>query len=171
MLHNLPQQYRKDPWILAMVGAMAGIIDAQCGDGESIIDQMSLDTVSWNLPVEERVAGLTPAASAALDDRRSELKAKWRSGGKVTLAQIQAVADAWKNGETEVTFTSGQIRIKFSGAYGVPTDIENLKKAIALVIPAHLSVDYQYKFLLIREIHDTMTLDVLQTQPLTKFAF
>lgn len=171
MLHNLPQQYRQDPWILTLVNAMEGEMAAQQAETASIVAQMSLDTVTWLLEVEERIAGIAPAPGATLDERRSALKAKWRSGGKIGLEQIQAVADAWKNGEVSVEFVQGRIKIHFIGAYGVPTDLAGLERAIGLAVPAHLPVDYLLNYLLIRNIHEVMTVDELQAQPLGTFAF
>ena len=92
MLDNLPVQYRKDPWIMALAAAVEAKLAGQRGEIASLPQQMSLDTVSWNLPVEERVAGISPAPGASLEQRRTALKARWRSSGKATLEQIQTVA-------------------------------------------------------------------------------
>ena len=171
MLHNLPKQYRKDPWIIALVNAMQGVLDAQEAATRSVTAQESLDTVTWNLAVEERLAGITPPPGATLESRRTALKAKWRSVGKLTIEQIQAVADAWKNGEVVVSFPDGRIRVQFVGSLGVPEDMDSLKAAIRLVIPAHLPVDYLLRYLLIRDIHEVMTIAELENQPLSNFAF
>ena len=171
MLHNLPKQYRKDPWIIALVNAMQGVLDAQEAATRSVTAQESLDTLTWNLAVEERLAGITPPSGATLESRRTALKAKWRSGGKLAMEQIQAVCDAWKNGEVVVSFPNGSIRLLFVGAYGVPVDLDALKAAVRLVIPAHLAAEYVIKYLLIRDIHEVMTISTLETQPLGNFAF
>lgn len=171
MLNNLPKQYRKDPWIIALVNAMQGVLEVQEAAASSVTDQESLDTVTWNLAVEERLAGITPPPGSTLESRRTALKAKWRSVGKLTIEQIQAVADAWKNGEVVVSFPDGRIRVQFVGSFGVPEDMDSLKAAIRLVIPAHLPVDYLLRYLLIRDIHEVMTIAELENQPLSNFAF
>jgi hypothetical protein len=170
MLSSLPQQYREDPWIVALCAAMSGVLDGQDARAESLVEQLSLDTVSWNLETEECIAGIVPPAGASEEDRRSALKAKWRSGGKVTIQQIQAVADAWRNGEVAVSFPGGRIHVQFVGSFGVPTNMDGLKRAIALVIPAHLPVDYVLKYLLIRDIHGVKTLSEMDALTLDKFA-
>lgn len=171
MIRNLPRQYREDSWILELNKAIGGQLAEQRKQADSIPDQMSLDTVSWNLAAEERVAGIVPAPGASQEDRRSALKAKWRSGGKVSIETIQTVADAWKNGETSVEFSDGRFVVRFKGAFGVPEDMAGLKKAIGLTIPCHLPVDYLLRFILLRDVHEIMTLDELQTQTLDRFAF
>lgn len=170
MLNNLPQQYRGDPWMVMLAAALCGTLSAQDTRAESAAAQISFDTVSWNLETEERIAGITPAAGATDEERRSTLKAKWRSGGKVSIEQIQAVADAWRNGEVAVSFPSGRIHVQFVGAFGVPTNMDGLKAAIALVIPAHLPVDYALRYLLIRDIHGAKTLTEMERLTLDKFA-
>ena len=158
MVHNLPQQYREDPWILALADAILGVLEGQRECSQSIRAQLSLETITWALEIEERAAGSTPPLGATLESRRSVLAARYRSSGKVTIEQIQAVADAWRNGEVEVSFPDGRIHVQFIGSFGVPEDLEGLKEAISRVIPAHLPVDYLLRYLLIRDIHQVKTL-------------
>ena len=171
LVRNLPQQYREDPWVLALADAILGVLEDQDAQSVSIREQLSLDTITWALEIEEALAGIVPPADATLENRRSTLKAKLRSSGKVTIELIQAVADAWRNGEVEVSFTAGKIRLQFVGAYGVPVDLDALKVAVRLVIPAHLAAEYAIKYLLIRDIHEVMAISTLETQPLGIFAF
>lgn len=171
LVRNLPQQYREDPWVLALADAILGVLEDQDAQSVSIREQLSLDTITWALEIEEALAGIVPPADATLENRRSTLKAKLRSSGKVTIELIQAVADAWRNGEVEVSFTGGKIPLQFVGAYGVPVDLDALKVAVRLVIPAHLAAEYAIKYLLIRDIHEVMAISTLETQPLGIFAF
>lgn len=156
--------------MVALAAALCGTLDAQDTRAESAAAQMSLDTLTWNLETEERIAGIVPPAGATEEDRRSALKAKWRSGGKVTIQQIQAVADAWRNGEVEVSFPNGRIHVQFVGSFGVPTNMDGLKQAIARMIPSHLPVDYLLKYLLVEDI-EQMTLEELETKTIDQFAF
>ena len=116
LVRNLPQQYREDPWVLALADAILGVLEDQDAQSVSIREQLSLDTITWALEIEEALAGIVPPADATLENRRSTLKAKLRSSGKVTIELIQAVCDAWKNGEVVVSFTGGKIRLQFVGA-------------------------------------------------------
>ena len=171
MLDNLPRQYRRDPTVKALSGAIEGVLAALETEAASVPPQISLDAVTWNLETEERLVGITPAPGATPEERRTALKSKWRAGGKLTIEQVQAVCDAWKNGEVVVSFPGGKIRLQFVGAYGVPVDLDALKAAVRLVIPAHLAAEYAIKYLLIRDIHEVMTTSTLETQPLGIFAF
>ena len=173
MLASLPTAYRKDAWVIALLSAIAGVDDAQRADADETAQQMFLDSMTWALAIEERIAGITPAAGASLEERRSVLQAKWRSAtGKCDVDLIQRVCDSWKNGEVDVDFVDGEIVLKFVGAYGVPDAdaLAALQSAVQEVIPAHLAVKYLYRYLLVREV-SAMTVSELQTHTIDEFAF
>ena len=173
MLGSLPTAYRKDAWVIALLSAIAGVDSAQRADADETAQQMFLDSMTWALAIEERIAGITPAAGAGVEERRSVLQAKWRSAtGKCDVDLIQRVCDSWQNGEVDVDFADGEIVLRFVGAYGVPDAdaLAALQSAVQEVIPAHLAVKYLYRYLLVREVHG-MVIDTLQTHTIDEFAF
>lgn len=173
MLASLPTAYRKDAWVIALLSAIAGVDDAQRADADETAQQMFLDSMTWALAIEERIAGITPAAGAGVEERRSVLQAKWRSAtGKCDVDLIQRVCDSWQNGEVDVDFVDGEIVLRFVGAYGVPDAdaLAALQSAVQEVIPAHLAVKYLYRYLLVREVHG-MVIDTLQSHTIDEFAF
>ncbi len=173
MLASLPTAYRKDAWVIALLSAIAGVDSAQRADADETAQQMFLDSMTWALAIEERIAGITPAAGATLEERRSVLQAKWRSAtGKCDVDLIQRVCDSWQNGEVDVDFVDGEIVLRFVGAYGVPDAdaLAALQSAVQEVIPAHLAVKYLYRYLLVREV-SAMTVSELQTHTIDEFAF
>ena len=173
MLASLPTAYRKDAWVIALLSAIAGVDSAQRADADETAQQMLLDSMTWALAIEERIAGITPAAGAGVEERRSVLQAKWRSAtGKCDVDLIQRVCDSWQNGEVDVDFVDGEIVLRFVGAYGVPDAdaLAALKAAVQEVIPAHLAVKYLYRYLLVREVHG-MVISTQQTHRIDEFAF
>lgn len=70
MVHNLPQQYQLDPWVLDLAAAMRLVLQGQEERADSILRQLSLDTITWALEIEERLTG---------SPRRQVLR--WRSVG------------------------------------------------------------------------------------------
>lgn len=173
MLASLPTAYRKDAWVIALLSAIADVDSAQRADADETAQQMFLDSMTWALAIEERIAGITPAAGAGVEERRSVLQAKWRSAtGKCDVDLIQRVCDSWQNGEVDVDFVDGEIVLRFVGAYGVPDAdaLAALQSAVQEVIPAHLAVQYLYRYLLVREV-SAMTVSTLQTHTIDEFAF
>ena len=104
-----------------------------------------------------------------LSDRRSVIKSKLRGSGKVDHIQIKLVADAYTNGDVVVSF-NGHIVVKFTSNYGIPPNLDDVKNALEDVKPAHLAIDYEFRYLLIKDIHNVLTLSEMEQAPLNKFA-
>ncbi len=139
MLNNLPVQYRRDPWLIVLAAALQVPMDRQGGVIRSLPNQISLDRVTWNLPVEERVAGIVPPAGATVEQRRAALRAKWRSSGKTTLAQIQAVAESWESQRVETSFLAGVIGIDIINLR--QGTVAEIREAVEKIKPAHLPLE------------------------------
>ena len=52
----------------------------------------------------------------------------------------------------------------------MPTDLEDLYAALDEVKPAHLAIVYTFRYLLIKDIHEVMTLKEVESTTLRKFA-
>lgn len=171
MIEALHKLYRKDRWIAELFGA-AGI---ELDNLEDIIENMYIqyffDTATdKGLDYYEKEAALKSRSTMTLDDRRSSVEAKWKSSGKVDLNLLQSIADSWKNGEIEVSFIEGKIKIEFKGDFGIPNDLQSLKNAIEEVKPSHLALIYAFRYLLIENIHEVLMLEEMETLTLDKFA-
>ncbi len=162
-LHRL---YRKDVWIRELFQA-AGLDQIQ----EAIDDlkeQNFFDTATWGLKIMEKDLALDPTGS--VESRRNKAEAAWKSSGKVDIELLQRIADSWRNGEVEVQFIGGKINVKFVGEFGVPSDLGSLKTAIDIAKPAHLAVIYAFRYLLIEDIHNVLTINQMQQLKLNQFA-
>lgn len=144
MINNLPKQYRSDPWIMALSSVIQNTINAQEAMAVSVTKQESLDTVTWNIAVEERLAGITPDVGASLEIRRKILKSKWLAGGKLTIYQLSALAESWECGTPEITFQNGRIHLKIVGFRVNNLDISNLRKSVREIVPAHLAFYFTF---------------------------
>lgn len=60
--------------------------------------------------------------------------------------------------------------VKFVSNIGIPTDLENLKKELEIARPAHIPIFYKFKYLLVRDIHNVMTVNELQSHKINDFA-
>ena len=153
MLQSLPTAYRRDAWLIALLGAVQAVDEGQRDAAREAAAQLFLDTMTYILPVEERIAGLTPGKDDTQAERRCVLQAKWRSAtGKCDIDLIQRVCDAWENGEVEVDYQPGEIILRFVGSYGVPTEQAQaaLQAAVLEGSPAHLAGQYVYRYLRVR---------------------
>ena len=142
---------RKDPFLLALSGAIANKVNSSDNGVLDFVNQISIDSATWGLTVYEKELGITTNINKPLDDRRSVIISKFRGSGNVTAAQIKLVADSYTNGDVEVTLADG-ISIEFTSVFGVPANMDDLKKALREIIPAHLQINYTFRFVTYKDI-------------------
>lgn len=137
----------------------------------SMLQQIFPQTATWALPLWEAAYGIKSDFSLTTSQRREKVIAKIRSAKTATKELIRNVAAAWVNGDVEVIERSAEYAfiIKFISQFGMPDDMEGLRNAINEVKPAHLSVSYERRYLLIKEVH-AMLINELITTPLDHFA-
>lgn len=115
-----------------------------------VVDRnMLLDTAIEMLHIYERDLGIQPRKDLKYDQRREQISSRnIASFDQTTEDTIKAVAQAYSNGEVEVnpTNTAGLYEVKFVGAKGIPNNIEGLKEALDIVIPAHLGLTYTFTY-------------------------
>ena len=78
MLQSLPTAYRRDAWVMALFGVVQTVDEAQRDAAREAAAQIKLDEMTFILPVEERIAGLTPGKGDTEAERRRALSAKRR---------------------------------------------------------------------------------------------
>lgn len=119
----------------------------------------------------EKLLMLPTDPEKSLDDRRAAIEARWKSGAAPTNDILKAVCDSWMNGECEVGYDpEGYITITFNSVYGTPSDLDALERALKQVIPAHLGIEYTFRYLRIKEIHRVLTLNEMNALRLGAFA-
>ncbi|MED4922892.1 DUF2313 domain-containing protein [Anoxybacillus geothermalis] len=137
-----------------------------------VLAQFAVDTATWGLSYWERVCGTPVDESKPIDQRRSVIKSKLRGIGTVTVELVKNVAEAYYNGQVEVIEQPSlyTVKIKFVSKLGVPPNLTDIQNALREIIPAHLAINFEFSYLLIKDIHHVMTLSQLQATTLDKFA-
>lgn len=110
--------------------------------------QLFIETATWCLPLWEKFLGLPIAFEKPIEERRSKIKSRLRGYGTSTKELIKNIALSFNNGDLEVTEDNPNytVSIEFVSALGVPSNIDDLKAAVKVVIPAHLEVTYIFKY-------------------------
>ncbi len=169
---QMPERYLNSP----EVGAAAGILWVL---GEAFrdcvldwLEQLTIDTATWGLKYWEQAYGVTPQITDTVEERRGRVKAKMRSPQTVTAAMLENLTDSYINGQSVVTELPRQhkVQIQFNGDYGIPSNLDSLTAALLEVLPSHVTYEYLYRYLLVREVHG-MVIDTLQTHTIDEFAF
>lgn len=169
LTNNLRKISRNDPFINEINGSIGLSLD---NFGASITDftnQIDISKATWSLPIYEKELGITIDISKSDAARREQIVSRLRGTGKIGAAEIKLIADSYTNGDVEITLDHG-IAIQFSSVTGTPSNLDDLKTVIRTVTPAHLTIKYKFRYLLINEIHNIMTIDELQSTLLSKFA-
>lgn len=143
LINNLHKIYREDPWILEVFNSaglsLDEIIDILLQMYKNYwFDTMDLDTIARM----EKLLDFKTNPNTPIEDRRSQLEARWKSNGKVDIYLLKAIVNSWKNGgDSDVKFVDGTIKIEFMGNFIVPKDLNGLQYALEEVKPAHLNYD------------------------------
>lgn len=170
-LNQLHWIVRKDPWVREIFLAAGVTLDEMA---ERILAIWNGDDFARLTEAQaayyEGLLGLETDPEIPLADRRAAIQAAWNRGQTPSLLSIQGVCDAWEEGGILVSYADGVLTLTFQGNVGVPSNLDALKAAIEATAPAHLVVVYDFRFLLIREVHGVMTLAELDAEPLNHFA-
>jgi len=151
---------------------------------EDVEKQLYIETATWGLSYYEEELGIKTDYTKTYDERRSVVKSMWIGRGKVDRALIKLVAQAYANGKVEVdygpTIYSADtyredpfippypIIVRFVDVMGVPPRIEDLKSVIEEIKPAHLEVQFQFRYMTWNELDaENLTWDQLDALNLT----
>ncbi len=104
-----------------------------------------LDSATWSIDIFEKELDIEYVEDKTIDERKSIISAKLRGAGKLTLELIQDTVKAYTTNVVSVRF-NGIIIIDFSDKIGVPNDIDSLMRSIEDIKPAHLGVDYIFRY-------------------------
>ena len=122
-----------------------------------VLAQFFIETATWGLAHWERIFGVTTDPTKTYAQRREVLLSKLRGVGKVDAELIENVASAYANGEVAVTNKAAEytIVITFVSTLGVPEQIDLLKDTLRDIVPAHMAIDYVFRFYTYAELKAT----------------
>lgn len=171
MLIELPQIFRDSPEYQEMVRVKGIVFDRLESHVDDVLDNFFIDSATWGLSIMEEDYKIPTDITKPLEHRRSALKAKKRGIGTVSASMIKNVAESFQNGSVEAKAIKGEskILITFNDVFGIPPNLEDIKEAIRKILLAHRIVDFEFRYLLIRDV-EAMTLAELESTPLNKFA-
>lgn len=172
MFRQSPDYYRESLVMAQIWGTIAEELAARETDNDEIMLQLNVQTATWGLDIYEKTLDIPTDLSKPYQQRRERILSKMRGPGLVNLAKIKEVAESYYGGEVELTNspTTYQFTLKFVSSYGIPENVEDLQAAIDDIKPAHLEVLYAYSYILIKDIHEVLTLTEMEALKLNQFA-
>jgi len=126
-------------------------LNAGIGD---VLSQFFIETATWGLERWERIFGIPTDETKTYAQRREILLGRLRGVGAVTAELIDSVASAYANGDVEVANRAADytIVVTFVSQYGVPDQIDELMAAVRDITPAHMAIEYVFRFYTYEEL-------------------
>lgn len=114
----------------------------------NLIREFFIDTAVHSLDIWSKFAGIEDDPLLELDIRRSNIKAALKSKETTTIEVIKSTAESYSNGTCEVIedYANYKFTVKFISVIGVPKKINEIKKIIDKVKPAHIDYDFEFKY-------------------------
>ena len=140
---------------------------------QSALDQFFVETATTGLKRWEAILGLPSGETSAVtwdendtrlvqemegkswesleydyEARRSAVLARLRGFGTITKQTIIGMADQYTGGAINVIehFDEYRVTIEFIDVRGEPVGLNDLKKVLREAMPAHISIDYKFKY-------------------------
>ena len=149
LIDYLPDFYSNSPEVVSTQEAIEKQVAALWKARDELMEQLNVSTATWGLKLWERDLAITSKAEDSEDFRRTRIMSKLRGAGTTTVAMIKNVAEAFSNGEVEITVYPAEHRfeIRFAGTLGIPPNMDDLTAAIEEIKPAHLAYSYIFTFM------------------------
>lgn len=168
----LPSYYDEIVEFDALTATEGVEFDRLYSDIETLLNESYPETSTIFLDRYEKDLQIPVDPTKPVDQRRSVIISKMRGSGKVSGSMIKNVAQAYDGGTVNVgvDIPHYTIIITFIDSLGTPLNIDDLKQALEDIKPAHMRIEYKFRYLLIREIHNVMTLSDIDRIKLSNFA-
>ncbi|MEK4053343.1 YmfQ family protein [Paenibacillus sp. FSL F4-0087] len=116
---------------------------------DETLDQFFVRTATWGLDFWEQELGIETDHLKPVEQRRAVVESKLRGAGKFSGRLVANVAGAYAGGKVDVTFQpeAWSFTVSFVDTMGIPPNIDDLKRAIEELKPAHMAVEYEYRYL------------------------
>ena len=117
---------------------------------QDLLNQFFINTATWGLNKWEEMAGIETPTDVDIETRRSNVLAALRSRDTTTVEKIRVVSESYTSGECQVIEDNENYKfyIKFVGEKGIPRRVDELKKSIERIKPAHLDFEFMFSFLI-----------------------
>lgn len=155
LIKLLPDYYEQNVTMQSLQSALSWAVDQLESGLTDTISQCFAATAESLLSRWETFLGLEVDITKPPEYRRERIMAKLSGTGTTTKAMIADTASRYSNGAVEIIEDSpnNKFTVRFVGTIGMPGNMEDLKKTIEEIKPAHLAVEYEYVY----NTHESLT--------------
>lgn len=147
LIDRLPLFYKDTKEVINIQNALENERLALEGKVKTLINDLFVIT-SENINEWENFVGIKVDVTKPLEFRKNNVIARIRGKGTTTKELIKNVSESYANAEVDVIENNNlySFLVKFIGVKGIPENLNDLKKAIEEIKPAHLSVNYDFTY-------------------------
>ena len=96
-------------------------------------------------------------SSENIADKRGEIEARWKTRTKCSIDTLKNIAASFPNGTILVDFYNNIITVEFVDEVGIPSNLQAVREALELAKPAHLPIEYIFKYTIWQTVKATYT--------------
>ncbi len=155
LMRHMPKYYRVIAEIIILQKAIETELEEIDLMSQDVLNQFFIYTATWSLPIWERIFGIPIGDETSnLEERRELLISKLRGYGTTTKEMIIRVGNAFTNGGVKIIEHNDKYTfdVVFSNVIGIPKNMENFRKTIEIIKPAHLG----YKIVFLYRRHNQL---------------
>ena len=165
--HYLPKHVYKTNVFGQILDSEQEEIDLLNNNLVDLLNNTQIETATWQLKYLERIYGITIDESDTLENRRARIIAKKRSTEvEFNNENVKNICRSFSGGEVEIHphLEEDYFVIEFVSTMGIPPKIEDLYNLIEEIKPAHLGVEYKFKY---NTVYDLRQFTVKEIQKYT----
>lgn len=146
LMSLLPQDYMRSPAMVELQKAIEWTGSEMEVDIDDLGNQLFLGKATWGLSLWEKMFDVKTDLSKSYEFRRVAVRAKMMGTGTTTVELIKNVAESFLGGEVDIVEQNENYKflIVMVSIYGVPPNVEDLKRALEKIKPAHLEFEIIY---------------------------
>lgn len=116
--------------------------------------EMRVSTATDMIEEWETSVALPRMGGLTIQQRRSRVLARRRQLSTTTVERIKAIISSYVGGTAEVIekYAENTIPIEFIDIVGVPDNMNGLMEQLRCIVPAHLMLEYNYKWRTWRDV-------------------
>lgn len=148
LMSLLPQDYLRSPAMIELQKAIEWAGTEMEVDIDDLHNQLFLGTATWGLSLWEKMFDVKTDLSKSYEFRRAAVRAKMMGTGTTTVELIKNVAESFLGGEVRVVEQNSayKFQIIMETIIGIPPNVEDLKRSIEEIKPAHLTFEIIFKY-------------------------
>ncbi len=149
------------PPFVAGLSELAGIYRAEGFEAGNLrcalrdaLRQCFVQTATWGLILWEKEYGITTNFFLTYEQRREVVLAKMRGQETTTVEAVRRAAASITGVEADVieNYAEYDFVVSFTGAYGIPPNLQQLVDILEEIKPAHLGYAFRYRYVVWNEV-------------------